>query len=614
MFSLLRYLRKKDYCFLAIMFAFVVFNVWLELKIPEYMYNITQIIGNNYLTAEMVELKSFESVLLKLFSHSTLQFNLKLIWVYGIIMVICAIGSLIGAIIVHYMTSRIFAEFGRKLRKTVFEKVTNFSPAEIKHYSTASLITRTTNDITQVQNILARGIRILFRAPVMSFLAIYKIIKSNVSNFMWTLAIIVSISLIVVVVLLIIFIAIPKFKEIQYLTDGLNRVTREELTGTRVVRAFNAESYQEEKFDKVNTRITNNHLFVSRVMSLLDPIMTLIMSGIPVAIYIIGAFLIHDAMDFKTKGEVLGCMMTFSTYAIQVVMSFVILISVFIMFPRAQVSANRINEVLKTKNSIDDGSGEAAPIKTGEVQFVNVGFKYPDAEEYVLHDINLVAKKGEMVAFIGSTGSGKSTLINLVPRLYDATEGQVIVDGVNVKDYKISDLNNKIGYISQKAVLFLGTVKSNLELGEVNGEKPTEESLKKAIDISQSNFVYDLSGGLDAEIDQGGKNVSGGQKQRLSIARALARNPEILIFDDSFSALDYKTDKALRAALKEKSKDTTCLIVAQRIGTIIDADKIYVLNEGTIVGEGTHKQLMESCEVYREIALSQLSKEELDNA
>ena len=406
----------------------------------------------------------------------------------------------------------------------------------------------------------------------------------------------------------------PKFKKFQQLTDNINRVTREGLTGTRVVRAFNAEGFQEKKFKEVNDEMTKNDLFVNRAMSFLDPVMALIMNGLPLAIYIIGASLIFNTTGLLDKAVLFANMTTFSAYAIQVVMSFVMLITIFIMFPRAQVSAIRINEVLNTKNSIVDGNGTDEPIKTGEVQFVNVGFKYPEAEEYVLHDISFKAEKGQTVAFIGSTGSGKSTLINLVPRLYDATEGQVIVDGVNVKDYTIEQLNDKIGYISQKAILFKGSVKSNVTLGEKGGLKPNKEEIENALDISQAKFVYDLDGEIDAEIDQGGKNVSGGQKQRISIARAIARKPEILIFDDSFSALDYKTDKNLRAAIKEKLSDTTCLIVAQRIGTIKNADKIIVLDNGRIVGEGKHNELMKNCSVYKEIALSQLSKEELKNA
>ena len=585
MLKLLRYLRKRDIFAIILIVGLIVGNVWLELEIFEYMQKITTIIASG--TNSMSEI-------------------LK----NGGIMIACAVGSMIGAIIVNFFVSRLASRFGARLREEIFKKVANFSSAEIKHFSTASLITRTTNDVTQVQNIVSMGVRMLVRAPVMAIMALCKIVATRKE---WTYATVASVIFIFIMLGIIVAIALPRFKKIQKLTDDLNRVTREGLTGTRVVRAFNAEDYQENKFNNVNDTITNNNLFVNKAMSLLDPTLNFVMSALPLAIYVIGAYLIYNA-GLLDKVELFSYMTTFSGYAIQVVMSFVMLIAIFIMMPRALVSASRINEVLTTKDSIVDGKGTDEPIKEGEVQFVNVGFKYPDAEEYVLHDVSFKAEKGQVVAFIGSTGSGKSTLINLVPRLYDATEGQVIVDGVNVKDYTVEQLNNKIGYIAQKATLFSGTVRSNVTLGEKEGKKPTDEDIKRALDISQSTFVQNLEGGIDAEIDQGGKNVSGGQKQRLAIARALARNPEILIFDDSFSALDYKTDRELRHALKEKSAGTTCLIVAQRIGTIMDADKILVLDSGRVVGEGTHKELMENCEVYKEIALSQLSKEELENA
>ncbi len=586
MFKLFRFLKKQEYLLLVLIVGMIVGNVYLELEIFDYMKEITTIIaaGGN---------------------------NVREIWINGGYMLACAVGSAIGSAIVNLFVSRLSARLGMRIRSAVYDKVMNFSDAEIKHFSTASLITRSTNDVTQVQNLFSMGIRMIVRAPVMAIMALCKIVSSDIS---WTLATVASVVFLVVMILVIVVVAVPKFRKIQTLTDNLNRVTREGLTGTRVVRAFNAEDYQEKKFEKVNNDMMKNDLFINRMMSLLDPTMSLIMNGLPLAIYIIGASLIYNTPQLLDKITLFANMTTFSGYAIQVVMSFVMLIAIFIMFPRAQVSASRINEVLKTKNSIVDGDGTEAPIKTGEVQFVNVGFKYPDAEEYVLHDINFKAEKGQVVAFIGSTGSGKSTLINLVPRLYDATEGQVIVDGVNVKDFTKEQLNNKIGYIAQKAVLFTGTVKTNVSLGEKDGLKPNDEEIEKALDIAQAKFVKDLPNGVDSEIDQGGKNVSGGQKQRLSIARAIARDPEILIFDDSFSALDYKTDKELRMALKEKASDKTCLIVAQRIGTIIDADKIIVLDEGTIVGEGTHSELMENCKIYKEIALSQLSKEELKNA
>lgn len=586
MLKLLKYLKKTEYLIILFIVCVITCNVWLELQIFDYMNSITQVIvaGGN---------------------------NVREILINGGKMLGCALGSVLGAIIVNFFVTRLSAKLGMRIRSAVYDKVMSFSTAEIKHYSTASLITRTTNDITQIQNIFSMGVRILFRAPIMAIMALLKISSSDIS---WTIATISAVVFLVVSIVTIILIVMPKFKKFQELTDNINRVTREGLTGTRVVRAFNAEDFQEKKFKVVNDEMTKTDLFVNRVMSFFDPVMTLVMNGLPLAIYIIGASLIFNTASLLDKAVLFANMTTFSAYAIQVVMSFVMLISIFIMFPRAQVSATRINEVLKTKNSITEGNGTDEPIKTGEVQFVNVGFKYPEAEEYVLHDISFKAEKGQTIAFIGSTGSGKSTLINLIPRLYDATEGQVIVDGVNVKDYTFEQLNDKIGYISQKAVLFKGTVKSNVTLGEKNGLKPDQEEIEKALDISQSKFVYDLDGGIDAEIDQGGKNVSGGQKQRISIARAIARNPEILIFDDSFSALDYKTDKMLRASIKENLDNVTCLIVAQRIGTIKNADKIIVLDNGRIVGEGKHDELMKNCSVYKEIALSQLSKEELKNA
>ena len=584
MLKLLKYLKPKDWFWALLSAVFIVVNVYCELEIPEYMQKITNIIVTGGTVKDV------------LFT--------------GVYMLGFAVASVASIVIAKFFSSRVALGFGRRLRSEIFGKVIDFSDVEIKSFSTASLITRSTNDVVQVQNFIAMGMTLLIKAPVMSVMAIVKIVNINIS---WSLAVAFAILLILITLLAIVFVALPRFKRVQTLTDNLNRVTREGLTGARVVRAFNAEKYQEEKFEKTNFDIAGNHLFISKVMSLIDPTMTIVMNGLPLAIYIIGAFLIQGSVGID-KLFVFENMVVFSSYAIQIIMSFIALIMIFMSLPRAQVSAKRIKEVLSTQNAIVDGKGTDLPIKTGEIQFVNVGFKYPDAEEYVLHDINFKAEKGQTVAFIGSTGSGKSTLINLVPRLYDATEGQVIVDGVNVKDLTIEQLNNKIGYISQKAILFSGTVKENITLGFKEGEKPDDESIKKAVEVSQAKFIYDLPEGLDSRIDQGGKNVSGGQKQRISIARALARNPEILIFDDSFSALDYKTDKALREALNKKSAGTTCLIVAQRIGTIKDADKIIVLDNGAIVGEGTHAELMENCKIYKEIALSQLSKEELKNA
>ncbi len=584
MLKLLRYLSKKDWILTIVSCLFIVSNVYCELEIPEIMSKITNIIVTN---------GTVEDVLIN-----------------GLYMLGFAVASVCSIVIAKFFSSKVAMGLGRKIRSEVYGKVVDFSDAEIKHFSTASLITRTTNDVTQVQNVVAMGMTLLVKAPVMSIMAITKIVSINVS---WSLAVAIAVLLILITLLVIVFVALPRFKKVQILTDNLTRVTREGLTGARVVRAFNAEEYQSEKFEKANSEIAGNHLFISKVMSLIDPTMTIVMNGLPLSIYIIGAILIHGAVGID-KLSIFENMIVFSTYAIQIIMSFIALIMIFMSLPRAQVSAKRIKEVLETESAIIDGKGTDKPIKTGEIQFVNVGFKYPDAEEYVLHDISFKVQQGETVAFIGSTGSGKSTLINLVPRIYDATEGQVIVDGVNVKDFTVEQLNNKIGYIAQKAVLFSGTVKSNVTLGFKDGEKPTEANVEKAIEIAQAKFVYDLPEGVYSRIDQGGKNVSGGQKQRISIARALARDPEILIFDDSFSALDYKTDKALREALRKKAANTTCLIVAQRIGTIKNVDKIIVLDKGSIVGEGTHDELMANCKIYKEIALSQLSKEELKNA
>ena len=585
MLKLLKYLQKKEVGMIILSIGFIVLQVWLDLEIPDYMSTITTLVKTPG--------SSINDILLN-----------------GGYMLACAVASAITTIIVGFLAAKIASRLARRLRSLVFNKVVNFSMAEVKHFSTASLITRTTNDISQIQMIIAMGLQLLVRAPVM---AIWAICKITSKSFEWTLATAIAVVFLMVIIITVIAVSVPKFRKIQTYIDNLNRISRESLTGTRVVRAFNAEEYQNNKFEKANNDITKTHLFINKFMSVFDPAMMIVMNGLPLSIYVIGAFLISNA-GMLDKLKIFSDMMVFSSYAIQVVMSFVMLVMIFFMLPRAQVSARRINEVLHTKPTILSGEGTDKPIKVGEIQFVNVGFKYPDAEEYVLHNINFKAEKGQVVAFIGSTGSGKSTLINLVPRIYDATEGQVIVDGVNVKDYTVEQLNNKIGYISQKAILFSGTVESNITMGTKDGQKPTAEDIDRALEISQSNFVKEWPDGINSRIDQGGKNVSGGQKQRLSIARALARNPEILIFDDSFSALDYKTDKMLRQAIHEKLSDTTCLIVAQRIGTIKDADKIIVLDSGHIVGEGTHEELMQNCKIYKEIALSQLSKEELKNA
>lgn len=585
MFKLFKNVDKRDVPFILLNVVLVALHVFLELQIPDYMTQITTIIGTGGTVSEII--------------------------IVGLKMLLCALLGALCSVVVGFFASRISANFGYRLRGLVYNKVQGFSVGEINKFSTASLITRTTNDITQVQSVLTMGLQVAIKAPIMAVWAVAKIVSRS---WQWSLATACAVMLITIVLLVIIFVAIPRFRKIQTLNDNINRIARENLTGVRVVRAFNAENYQQEKFDNANAEVTNNHLFINKVMSLIDPTMNFIMSALPLSIYFLGAVLIEKELLFAGKLEIFSNMVVFSSYAIQVVMSFIMLIMIFMNLPRASVSASRINEVLNTKPTIIDGVGVGETKLKGVVEFKNVSFKYPDAEEYVLKDISFVAKKGERVAFIGSTGSGKSTLINLVPRFYDATEGEILIDGVNVKNYKISELNSKLGFIAQRPTLFSGTVESNLTLGEVDGVKPNEESVDRALRISQSTFVRDMFDGKKHKVHQGGKNFSGGQKQRLTIAMAVARNPEILIFDDSFSALDYKTDRAVRESLKNELSETTCLIVAQRIGTIKDADRIIVLDSGNVVGDGKHEELLKSCEVYQEIALSQLSKEELDNA
>lgn len=573
--------KKREWVGVLFCVVFIVGQVWLDLKLPDYMQEITVLINNG--TATMS----------KIFSS-------------GGLMLLCAVGSALMSVAVGYIVSRLSASVSARIRAQVFDKVLTYSPGEINKFSTASLITRSTNDIAQIQGFIAMGLQSTIKAPILAVWAICKIANKS---WQWSTATAVAVAILLIVVTTVLSLALPRFKKIQTLTDDLNNVTRENLTGVRVVRAYNAESYEEEKFDKVNKNITSNNLFVQRLMSVMFPLMTLLMSGLSLAIYWIGANLINDA-PLAGKSLLMGDMVVFSSYAVQVIMAFIMLIIIFIMTPRTLVSARRINEVLTTNSSITDGSGDTSSDEEGEVEFRNVCFKYPNADEYVLKDINFTAKKGETIAFIGSTGCGKSTLVNLVPRFYDVTEGSVLIDGKNVKDYKLNDLHNKIGYISQKAVMFSGTVESNITLGDYIKE-PTKEDMLNAIDMAQASDFVTSEEDLQKPIVQGGLNVSGGQKQRLSIARALLREPEILIFDDTFSALDYKTDKNLRKNIEQKMKNSTCLIVAQRIGTIKNADKIVVLEDGEIVGMGKHKELLENCAVYKEIAMSQLSKEEL---
>ena len=585
MFRLIfKQLKKKEWLGMLAVVALICGQVYLELLIPDYMSEITTLV--------QTEVSALSGILIA-----------------GAKMLVCAIVSTILASITGYIIARISASVSMRLRSEIFNKVQSFSTNEIKKFSTASLITRSTNDITQIQNFFVMGLSALIRAPIM---AIWAIVKISGKSYQWSIATLVAVLVLFVAVITITTFVIPKFRKMQTLTDNLNNITRENLVGLKVVRAYNAENYQENKFSKANDELTKTNMTANRVLSVLSPLMNVVMNGLPLAIYWIGAYLINSA-GVVDKLTIFSDMVVFSSYAIQIVMSFVMLVMVFIMLPRASVSARRISEVLNTNSSIVSGSGVVVNEKDkGTVEFKSVSFKYPDADEYVLENVNFKVKKGETIAFIGSTGSGKSTLINLVPRFYDVTEGEVLVDGKDVRDFDLTDLRDRIGYVSQRAVLFSGSVLSNVAFG--GGEvKPDEESVEKAIDISQSSeFVSKMEFGLNAHISQGGKNVSGGQKQRLTIARAIAKKPEILIFDDSFSALDYKTDKTLRSELKSELGDTTLLIVAQRIGTIKDADQIMVLDEGKVVGLGTHESLLKTCDVYREIARSQLSEEELN--
>ena len=587
MFKLLKNINKKQWFFIMISFILIVGQVWLELKMPDYMSEITVLVQSE-------------------------GSNMKDILINGGYMLACALGSLLSAIVVGYLVSNISATFSMKVRKKLFNKVENLSMHEVKQFSTSSLITRTTNDITQVQMLISMGLQLLIKAPITAIWAISKILNKSTE---WSIITAIAVAILLTTIGIIMIIVLPKFKIVQKLTDNLNNVTRENLTGIRVVRAFNAEEYQENKFENVNTKLTNQQLFNQKAFAILSPIMYLVMYFLTLSIYFIGASLIKETV-LSNKLTMFGDMVVFSTYAMQIIMSFLMLAMIFMMVPRASVSANRINEVLDTEESIKDGNIDKETTKEkGTVEFKNVSFKYPDAKEYLLRNISFKAEQGQTIAFIGSTGSGKSTLINLVPRFYDATEGEVLVDGVNVKDYTQEFLHNKIGYVPQKAVMFDGTVNTNIAYGENGKPEVTEKQIKKAIEVAQGKeFVEKMDNKYDTHIASGGTNVSGGQKQRLAIARAIARDPEIYIFDDSFSALDYKTDATLRKALKEHTKKATSLIVAQRIGTIMNADKIIVLDNGKCVGMGTHKELLKSCKVYKQIALSQLSKEELENA
>ena len=584
MSKLIKNFKKKDWLIIIVSIALIVMQVWFELKMPDYMSKVTVLVQTE---------GSKMSEILK----------------NGGYMLMCAFVSLVGAVIVGYLIALFASGFSRNLRSKLFRKVEDMSMSEVKEFSPNSLITRTTNDITQVEMFIGFGLQLLIKAPITAVWAITKILNKS---WEWSMVTAVAVVILLLVIGILTIIVMPKFKIVQKLTDKLNEVTRENLMGIRVVRAFNAEEYQQEKFQNVNNSLTNLQLFNQKAMSIMAPVMYLVMYMLTLVIYFIGAYLIKDAL-MADKIGLFGDMVVFSSYAMQIIMSFLMLAMIFMILPRAQVSASRINEVLDTRLSVIDGNVTNKD-EVGTVEFKNVSFKYPDAEEYVLRNISFKANKGDTVAFIGSTGSGKSTLVNLIVRFYDVTDGEILIDGVNIKDYKLEYLYKLIGYVPQRAVLFNETVNSNIRYGEAM-EEISDKKIVEAARVAQADeFISKMDEGYESHIAQGGTNVSGGQKQRLSIARTIARDPEIYIFDDSFSALDYKTDSTLRSELKKYTKDATVMIVAQRIGTIMNADKIIVLDNGESVGVGTHKELLKSCEVYKQIALSQLSKEELDNA
>ena len=576
--------NKKDVFMIICCVLLIVFQVYLDLKLPDYMSKITILIQSG-------------------------TDSIKDILIQGLHMILCAFGSFLSACAVGFFVSNVGASFSRNTRKRIFEKVESFGLSEINKFSTSSLITRTTNDVTQVETLIVIGLQMIIKSPIMAVWAITKILGKSLELSALT-GVCVAVLLFTVGVLMIV--VIPRFEIVQKLIDKLNCVTRENFSGIRVIRAFNAEDFQKNRFEEVNNELTKTQMFNQRCFAVLNPVINLCMHFLTLGIYFIGAFLLQK-LGLIDKINLFSNMVVFTSYGAQVLSSFLMLAMIFMVYPRAKVSAKRINEVLDEKITLVDGKVDDVKDK-GTVEFKNVSFQYPDADECLLENISFKANKGETIAFIGSTGSGKSTLINLIPRFYDVTSGKILVDGVDVRDYKQSVLHNKIGYVSQKAVMFTGTVESNVDYGD-SGKSITEEEIIKAIDVAQgTDFVSKMEDGYTSHIARGGTNVSGGQKQRLSIARAVAKNPEIYIFDDTFSALDYKTDLTLRQELRKHTKDATCLIVAQRIGTIINADKIIVLDKGKCVGMGTHKELLKKCEVYKEIALSQLSEEELKNA
>ena len=587
MLRILKHLRWKEWLLVAACVVLIVGQVQLDLALPDYMSEITRLV--------QTEGSQMSDILLA-----------------GGKMLLCALGSMLLTVCTTFFTAQIASRFSARLRGEMYRKVVGFSNEEINRFSTASLITRTTNDISQLQMFFSFGMQSLIKAPIRAFIAVGKI---STKSWEWSLLTGGVIAFVCVLLVIIMIYAVPRMKKMQTLTDNLNRITRENLTGLQVVRAYNAENYQEGKFAKANEEMTRNSQQANIAMSVMNPGMNLAMNGLTLGIYWIGAALISaiavtSPAAMMERIGLFSDMVVFMQYAMQVIMAFLMLVMIFVMLPRVTVSAGRVNEVLDTKARIVDGKEtQGKPGMKGEIEFRDVSFRYPDADGDTIHHISFTAHHGQTVALIGATGCGKSSIINLIPRLYDATSGQVLVDGVDVRDYTQDALRSKIGFVPQKAFLFAGTVSSNVGYGE---DKASGAAIRKAVSIAQAaEFVESPEVGYSGTVAQGGSNFSGGQKQRLSIARAVARDPEILVFDDSFSALDYKTDHALRQALREQTSGTTNIIVAQRIGTIRDADCILVIEDGAIVGKGTHRELMESCKVYQEIAYSQLSKEEL---
>lgn len=583
MIKIFKNLNKKDYFLMPIIILLIVLQVYLELRIPEYMTQITTLVKTNGTINEILT--------------------------QGIYMTSCAFLSLISSVVVGYIIANITANFSLNIRRKLFTKVNDFSLEEIKKFSTSSLITRTTNDVTNLEMLLSMGLQLLIKAPITAIWAIKKILGKN---FTWSVVTGSAVLVLIIMIVVLVILVLPKFKLVQKLIDKINGLTREHLKGIRVIRAFNAEEFHENKFEHQNKKLTDTQMFNQKVMSITSPVMYLIMNGVSLAIYFTGAYMLDSAL-FAEKIDLFSNMVVFTSYAMQVISSFLMLAMIFIMYPRASISADRINEVLDTKCKIKDGKISEGKTK-GKVEFKNVSFKYSDSDEYVLKDVSFTAEPGMTVAIIGSTGSGKSTLINLITRFYDVSEGSVLVDDIDVREYKLSSLYDKLGYVSQKAILFSGSIKDNVSFGKKSDYEVTDDKIESAIKVSQSeDFVLKLKDKYNSSVSQGGTNLSGGQKQRISIARAIARDPEIYIFDDSFSALDYKTDYILRRELKKYTSTSTNIIVAQRIGTIINSDMIIVLDKGVVVGKGTHKELMKNCNVYKEIAYSQLSKEELEH-